>query len=156
MLRYLAAVLVALTAIGFGVAWNGPASAETLVKYTVVDDNTIPESLTGKPGDPVEGRKLAVNRRLGNCLACHTMPIPEQSFHGEVGPTLMGVASRMSEGEIRLRVVNPKVANPGTIMPAFYRTEGFHLVLKNFRDQTILTAQQVEDVVAYLMTLQEE
>ncbi len=84
------------------------------------------------------------------------MPIPEQAFHGEVGPTLIGVASRMDEGEIRLRVVDPKVVNEGTIMPSFYRTEGLHLVMKDFKDKPILTAQQVEDVVAYLMTLKEE
>ena len=81
------------------------------------------------------------------------MPIPEQSFHGKVGPDLTGIAGRYSEGEIRLRVVDSKTLNPATIMPAFYRVEGLHRVAKNFAGKPILTAEQVEDVVAYLMTL---
>jgi len=156
MSRFTAAVLVALAAFGAAAGWTGAASADAMVKVTIVDETSIPESLTGTAGDPIEGRKLAINRKLGNCLACHTMPVPEQAFHGEVGPTLIGVASRLDEGEIRLRVVNPKVVNPDTIMPSFYRTEGLHLVMKSFKDKPILTAQQVEDVVAYLMTLKEE
>ncbi len=133
----------------------GPAAAEELAAFKVVDESSIPESLTGKPGDPVEGRKVAINRKQGNCLACHVLPIPEQSFHGEVGPDLSAVGSAYSEGEIRLRVVNPKIMNPDTIMPAFYRVDGFHRVLKKFDGKSILSAQQVEDVVAYLMTLKE-
>jgi len=156
MLRFAAAVVAASAALGVGAGWTGPASADTMKKVTIVDESSIPESLTGTPGDPVEGRKVAINRKLGNCLACHSMPIPEQAFHGEVGPTLAGVASRLEEGEIRLQVVNPKVVNPATIMPAFYRTQGLNVVLKSFKDKPILTAQQVEDVVAYLMTLKEE
>ncbi len=134
----------------------GPASAETLVTYTIVDDFSIPESLTGTPGDPVKGREVAINRRLGNCLACHVMPIPEQPFHGETGPDLAGVADRYTEGELRLRVVDSKSINPYTMMPAFYRVEGFHRVMERFAGKPILTAQEVEDVVAYLMTLKEE
>ena len=79
--------------------------------------------------------------------------MPEQPYHGEVGPDLNGIASRLSEGEIRLRIVNPKYANPGSIMPAFYRTEGLHRVAKKFQGKPTLTAGQVEDVIAYLMTL---
>jgi sulfur-oxidizing protein SoxX len=81
------------------------------------------------------------------------LPIPEQPFHGAVGPDLNGLASRMSAAEMRLRVVNSKVVNPDTIMPAFYRSDGFHRVLKKFQGTTILTAEQVEDIVAYLETL---
>ncbi len=156
MSRFPAAVIAALAGLGAAAGLTGSASADVLTKVTIVDEISIPEPLTGTPGDPVEGRKVAINRKLGNCLACHAMPIPEQAFHGEVGPTLVGVASRMDEGEIRLRVVDPKVVNSATIMPSFYRTEGFHSVLKSFKDKPILTAQQVEDVVAYLMTLKEE
>ena len=134
----------------------GTASAETLITYTIVDDFSIPKSLTGTAGDPVKGREVAINRRLGNCLACHVMPIPEQPFHGETGPTLFGVADRYSEGELRLRVVDSKAINPYTMMPAFYRVEGFHRVAERFAGKPILTAQEVEDVVAYLMTLKEE
>ena len=148
--RGLAAVLVAcgLTAAG--------AQAGEMASYEVVDGTSIPKSLTGVPGDPKRGREVAINRKLGNCLACHTMPIPEQTFHGEIGPSLSEVGSAYSEGELRLRIVDSKALNPETIMPAFYRTDGLHRVLENFEGKTILDAQQVEDVIAYLMTLKGE
>lgn len=129
-------------------------AAEELVKFNIVSGNSITASLTGKAGDPVKGREVAINRKKGNCLACHAMPVPEQPYHGEVGPDLNGVADRLSEGEIRLRIVNPKYSNPNTIMPAFYRTEGLHMVAKKFQGKPMLTAAEVEDVVAYLMTLE--
>lgn len=129
------------------------AGAGSAAKYEVVGGKSIPKSLTGKPGDAKTGRTTAINRKKGNCLACHKMPIPEQAFHGLVGPDLKGVASRMSEGEIRLRIVDPKVANPDTIMPAFYKSEGFHRVLKKFKGKTVISAKDVEDIVAYLKTL---
>ena len=127
--------------------------AQELVAYKITNEQSIDNSLTGKPGDPERGRAVAVDRKQGNCLACHSLPIPEQPFHGEVGPDLSAVASTLSEGEIRLRVVNPKVLNPGTFMPAFYRNDRFTRVAKKFQGKTILSAEQVEDVVAYLMTL---
>ena len=137
-------------------AMAGSAAAVGLMSYEIVDDNSIPKSLTGAPGDAVKGRAVAIDRKLGNCLACHQMPIPEQPFHGETGPDLAGVADRYSEGELRLRVVNPKVINPATMMPAFYRAEGLNRVMKKFQGKPMLTAEQVEDIVAYLMTLKEE
>ncbi|MCH7935832.1 MAG: sulfur oxidation c-type cytochrome SoxX [Proteobacteria bacterium] len=123
-----------------------------MVKF-VVKDEAIAKSLTGKPGNAVKGRKLAINRKLGNCLACHVMPIPEQTFHGLIGPDLNGVAGRRSAGEVRLLIVNPKLVNPDTIMPAFYRKDGFERVMKKFQGKTMLSAEQVEDLVAYTMTL---
>lgn len=132
------------------------ASAEELVAYNIVDEISIPEALTGKPGDPEMGRKIAIDRKKGNCLACHILPIPEQSFHGETGPDLHGIAKRYEVGELRLRVVDPKVINPDTLMPSFYRTEGLHRVMKKFQGKPILSAQEVEDVLAYLMTLDSE
>jgi len=130
-------------------------AAVELVKFTVVDGEKITASLTGKPGDPVNGRKVAINRKLGNCLACHTLPAPEQQFHGVLGPDLRGVASRYSVAELRLRVVNTKIINPDSFMPAFYRNTGLTRVLKKWKGKTILKAQQVEDVLAYMMTLKE-
>jgi len=124
-----------------------------LVPYVIVDEVAIPESLTGVKGDPNKGRKLAINRKKGNCLACHSMPIPEQQFHGETGPTLYGVANRLNEGELRMQLVNSKVTNEDTMMPAFYRTFGYSRTLKKFVGKTILSAQEVEDIVSYLMTL---
>ncbi len=140
---------IAGLAIGAGASLG--ANAES-VKYTIIGDG-IPKSLTGKPGDAKAGRKVAYNRKTGNCLACHVLPIPEQQFHGEVGPDLNGIADRMREAEIRLRVVNPKMNNPDTIMPAFYRDTGYHRLQKKWKGKTILNAQEVEDIVAYLMTL---
>jgi sulfur-oxidizing protein SoxX len=141
--------------LALGLMVNAGVEADELVAYKVVDDSKIEQSLTGKPGDPTKGREVAINRKQGNCLACHTMPIPEQQFHGEVAPDLAGVASRYSEAELRLRVVDPKVLNPDTIMPAFYKVAGLHRVLKKFEGKSILSAEQVEDVIAYLMTLKE-
>ncbi len=128
-------------------------AAEELVAYKITNKTSIENSLTGKPGDPVNGRKVAINRKQGNCLACHALPVPEQPFHGEVGPDLSAAGSTLSEGAIRLRIVNPKAVNPDTFMPAFYRNDGFTRVAKKFQGKTILSAEQVEDVVAYLMTL---
>ncbi len=146
---------MALTAmaVSLGLLLGTGAQAEELVKFQIVGGDRINKSLTGQAGDAANGRKLAINRQLGNCLACHVMPIPEQPFHGEVGPDLTGIGGTMSEGEIRLRIDNPKVVNPDTIMPAFYRNDGFERVLKKFQGKTMLSAQQVEDVVAYMVTL---
>jgi sulfur-oxidizing protein SoxX len=145
---------LAVVAIGGSLALllSSPASAADLIKYQINND-AIATSLTGKAGDPVNGKKLATNRKKGNCLACHSMPIPEQAFHGNIGPDLKGISSRYSEGELRLRIVNPKVLNSETIMPAFYKADGFNRVMKKFAGKTIITAQEVEDIVAYLMTL---
>ena len=139
-------------AVAFCAAVAFGAQAGETIKYKIVG-GAIPQSLTGKAGDPVNGRKVAINRKKGNCLACHVMPVPEQADHGEVGPPLNDVGSRFSAGEIRLRIVNPKVVNPDTIMPAFYRIHGLHRVQKKWKDKTIISAQDVEDIVAYLVTL---
>lgn len=131
------------------------AAAEDIVSYEVVD-GTIPKSLTGVPGDPAAGRKAVIDRRLGNCVACHTATeLSDQQFHGEVGPPLDGVADRWDEATLRMIIVNPKMVYEGTVMPAFYRNDGFHRVAEKFAGKTIMTAQQVEDVVAYLMTLRD-
>ncbi len=140
-------------------AWSGfltPSLAEDPVSFEIVDDERIPASLTGTAGDPDKGREAFINRKLGNCLGCHAVTeLAAQPFHGEVGPPLDGIGEIYGEGELRLRVVNPKVVNPDTIMPGFYVSDGLHRVAEKFQGQTILTAEQVEDIVAYLMTLKE-
>tara|TARA_E500000331_G_C17105371_1_gene647147 strand:- start:321 stop:800 length:480 start_codon:yes stop_codon:yes gene_type:complete len=123
-----------------------------MMSYKVVG-KSIPKSLTGKPGDPKKGLKTAVNRKKGNCLACHTLPNVKQADHGEIGPPLMGVAKRYKEGELRLRLVNPKKLNPDSIMPSYYRTSGYTRVQKKWKGKTIISAQDVEDILAYLKTL---
>lgn len=115
----------------------------------------VPKSITGKPGDAKIGRATAINRKKGNCLACHTLPAPEQADHGNIGPSLSDIASRMSAAEMRLRIIDPKIVNPDTIMPSFYKKTGFHRVQKKWQGKTVLKAQDVEDIVAYLLTLKE-
>jgi sulfur-oxidizing protein SoxX len=132
------------------------AEVDTIVAYEVVDNTAIPQALTDQPGDAENGRAVVIHRKKGNCLACHIMPIPEQSFHGEIGPDLNGVADRYDAGELRLRIVDPKVVNADTIMPAYYKSDGLHRVLKNFDGKTMLSAQEVEDIIAYLQTLKDE
>ena len=120
-------------------------------------EGAVEASLTGVAGDAATGREVFANRKQGNCLACHVnSDWSEASFHGEVGPTMDGVADRWSEAELRGIVTNSKMMFEGTIMPAFYVDSGYERALDKFEGQSILTAQQVEDVVAYLMTLKEE
>ena len=119
---------------------------------TVVGD-AIPACLTGGPGDPARGRAIVVDRQVGLCLLCHSGPFPEQRFQGNLGPDLSGVGARLSAGQIRLRIVDPGRANPATIMPAYFKTEGLERVAPAFRGKTVLSAQQIEDVVAFLVTL---
>ncbi|MEL7254954.1 MAG: sulfur oxidation c-type cytochrome SoxX [Pseudomonadota bacterium] len=117
-------------------------------------DGTVEASLTGVAGDPVKGRAIFANRKQGNCLACHVNnDLSEETFHGEVGPPMDGVSERWSEAELRGIVTNSKEMFEGTIMPAFYVDAGYNRPLDDFAGASILTAQQVEDVVAYLMTL---
>jgi sulfur-oxidizing protein SoxX len=117
---------------------------------------TIPASLTGRPGDPARGRAIVVNRRVGLCLLCHSGPFPEERLQGDIGPDLSGTGARLSEGQIRLQLVDSSRINPATIMPPYYRTGGLSRVAAAFRDQPVLTAEQIEDVVAFLMTLREQ
>lgn len=128
------------------------ASAEdALVKFQITG-NKILSPLTESPGNAVRGRIIAAGRD-GNCLACHRIPIPEEEFHGNLGPALSGTGSRFDAGELRLRLVNPRAVNPDTIMPAFYKVLGLQRVAKRHQHRPILTGQQIEDVVAYLLTL---
>ena len=137
---------------GTGLGW-----AETVTPMNVMfEEGTVAKSLTGVPGDAANGRKVFMNRKLGNCLACHiNADLEEQPFHGEVGPPLDGVADRWEEAELRAIVSNSKMVFPDTIMPAFYIDSGYLRALEKFEGKSILDAQQVEDIVAYLLTLKE-
>lgn len=137
-----------------GAAWGNPGEPPP-VRYEVVDD-AIPKSLTGGAADPVRGRAILINRQAGLCLLCHSGPFPEERFQGTLGPSLAGVGARYSIGQLRLRLVDQSRINPQTIMPPFYRTEGLTRVAPSYRGKPILSAQQVEDVVAFLATLKEE
>ena len=115
----------------------------------------IPGSLTGAKGDPARGRAIVASRQVGLCLLCHSGPFPEERFQGELAPDLKGSGARWSEGQLRLRIADSSRINPATIMPAYHRTEGLTRVAPAFRGKPILSAQQIEDVVAYLMTLRD-
>lgn len=150
-LMALAAALVLTT--GAAIAQDAKVSDPGLAAYEV-KDYAIEKSLTGKPGDPAQGRKWAITGGQGNCVICHKLPIPEVAFRiGNVGPDLTEVGSRLTPAEIRMRIVNPKLLNEETIMPAYYKVSGFHRVEKRFEGKPMLTAEQVEDLVAYLSTL---
>jgi L-cysteine S-thiosulfotransferase len=112
-------------------------------------------SLTGVRGEPERGRAIVVNRQVGLCLLCHSGPFPEERFQGNLAPDLKGAGRRWSEGQLRLRIVDPSRTNPATIMPAYYRTDGLVRVAPAWRGKPVLTAEQIEDVVAFLTTLRD-
>ena len=130
------------------------ADDDALRRYTVVGD-AIPESLTGAVGDRVSGRVIVLDRRRGACLLCHTGPFSEERFQGTLAPDLSGAGSRWSPGQLRLRLVDATRLNPATIMPPYYRLDGLTRVGRAWLGTPILTAQQVEDVVAFLTTLRD-
>lgn len=144
-MRTLVALALALAAC--------PAAAQQVTPQIV--DDSIPRSLTGQPGNVARGRAIVANRSVGLCLLCHSGPIAEERFQGDLAPSLAGAGSRWSEGQLRLRVVDGARLNADTIMPAYYRTGGLQRIARNFEGKTILSAEQVEDVVAYLVTLKD-
>jgi L-cysteine S-thiosulfotransferase len=135
----------ALAAIGAAVSLLGVAQAQ----------DAIPQSLTGAKGDPARGRAIVANRQVGLCLLCHSGPFPDERFQGNLAPDLRGAGSRWTEGQLRLRIVDSSRINPASIMPAYHRTEGLVRVAPAWRDKPVLTAEQIEDVVAFLMTLRD-
>lgn len=135
-MRMLAAVLVLLA---------GPAAAA----------EAMPASLTGVPGDPARGRAIVTNRQLGLCLLCHTGPFPEERFQGTLAPDLAGAGSRWSEGELRLRIADGRRLNPDSLMPSYLRTDSLTRVAPAWVGKPVLTPGEIEDVVAFLVTLKE-
>jgi L-cysteine S-thiosulfotransferase len=127
---------------------------EALRAFTIATD-TIAASLTGAQGDPTRGRAIVTDRQLGFCLLCHSGPFPDERFQGNLAPSLAGAGRRWTEGQLRLRIVDASHINPSTIMPSYYRVEGLERVAAAFRSRPILTAEQIEDVVAFLKTLRE-
>jgi sulfur-oxidizing protein SoxX len=127
---------------------------EPLRPYTIVGD-AIPASLTGAKGDAARGKAIVLNRQVGLCLLCHSGPFPEERFQGNMAPDLKGAGSRWSEGALRLRLVDARRLIPDTIMPPYYVVDGMNRVSPSFRGKPILTAEQIEDVVAFLATLKD-
>ena len=114
--------------------------------------DAIEKPLAAK-GDAARGRAIVASRQVGLCLLCHGGPFPGEAMAGNLAPSLQGVGRRLSEGQLRLRIVDSSRVNPQTIMPPYYRTTGLERVAPAFRDKPVFDAQQVEDVVAFLATL---
>ncbi len=155
--RLLATTLIAGMAVS-------SVAADTIAPPDVVyQDGAVAASLTGSPGDADQGR-LIMNKGAGNCIACHEVSaLSDLPFHGEVGPMLDGVADRWSQAELRGIVSNAKIMFDGSVMPSFYKTSGFVRPGDAYTGKAaqgaldpLLTAQQIEDVVAFLMTLKED
>jgi sulfur-oxidizing protein SoxX len=139
-----------------GAAWLAlpvPVDAQALRSYAIVGD-TIPERLTTTPGDAARGRALVVERS-STCILCHSGPFPELRFQGDLAPSLAGSGSRWSEGQLRLRLVDASHLNAATIMPSYYHVEGLDRVGPSWRGKPILSAEQIEDIVAYLASLRD-
>lgn len=148
-----------ISVVAAGTLAASVVAGETTVpsKVMINDDLAVATSLTGSPGDAAAGRDTFTNRKLGNCLACHqNADLASEPFHGEVGPTLNGAGDRWEPAQLRAIIVNPKkVFGDQTIMPAFYSDMGGARTHKKFKGKTILSAQQVEDIIAYVSTLKE-
>lgn len=148
-------------ALSFALATQ--AVPETAPLDVAFSEGKIEASLTGTPGDPQNGINVMTTAGLGNCVACHTVAaLPDVQFPGDIAPPLDGVADRWTEGQLRGIVANAKMTFDGSFMPAFYKTEGFIRPGGGYTGKApdgalppILTGQQIEDVVAYLLTLKE-
>lgn len=159
MTRSTLAVCALLTSTAMGMAEVVPPSD------VAFEGGAVAASLTGVAGDPAAGRETMIDRGLGNCVACHeSTAMADVPWPGEIGPSLDGVGSRWSEAELRGIVANAKMTFEGSMMPSFYKVSGFVRPGKDYTGkaiaeeeiQPILSAQQVEDVVAYLMTMQDQ
>jgi sulfur-oxidizing protein SoxX len=123
------------------------------VLAAATDNDAIDTQLTGQPGDPVRGREIVENRPLSACLLCHAGPFPQRHLQGSIGPALDGVGSRLSAGQIRLRLMDGRKLNPDTTMPPYYGVDGLNRTGRQWQGRPIFNAQQIEDVVAFLATL---
>ena len=144
-LRCPALLLAVLPALAF---------AQGLAPYAVVGD-AITAPLDGKQGDAARGRAIVANRQLGLCLLCHSAPMAEERFQGDLAPNLAGAGARWNAGQLRLRLVDPQRLVPGSLMPAYHRVDGLQQVGAAWRGKPLLDAQQIEDVVAWLLTLKD-
>ena len=115
--------------------------------------DAIDAPLTDRPGDAARGRAIVANRQVGLCLLCHTGPLPEERFQGNLAPDLAGVGARLGAGQLRLRLVDSRRLNPDSLMPAYHVVDRSARIATAYQGRPLLDAQQVEDVVAYLQTL---
>ena len=122
----------------------------------IIKGDSIVESLSVEPGDPVRGRAIVASRQTGLCLLCHSGPFPEERFQGNLAPELKASVARLNAPQLRARIVNAAHFNPQTIMPSYYQTNNLNRVAPKFAGQTILSGQEIEDVIAFLVTLNNE
>ena len=119
--------------------------------------DTVPQPLSNSYANPEKGKQLVIDRNKGNCLSCHQLPIPEEEFHGTIGPSLTQVSSRLTPEQIRLRIIDMKRLNPLTIMPSYFQsTTPLNRISSQFEGTTLLTPDEIEHIIAYLMTLKSE
>lgn len=144
----LARALLALALLALALPGDG-ARAQTIV------GDGIPQALTDTAGDPARGRSIVATRQKGLCLLCHTGPFPEERFQGNLAPSLAGTGSRSTPAQLRLRLVDPRRLNPVTLMPPYFSTDGLTRVGASWAGKTVLSAQEIEDVIAFLSTLKE-
>jgi sulfur-oxidizing protein SoxX len=149
----LARSTVCIAALIAGLALVSNAKAEGLVPFEVAGDG-IAKSLTGAPGDAARGRALVLARTT-TCILCHSGPFPETRFQGDLAPDLSGAGNRWTVSQLRLRMVDASRFNPQTIMPSYYRDDGLVRVGRNFVGKPILSAAEIEDIVAFLATLRD-
>lgn len=124
-----------------------------LVPETLIEGDAVPLSLTGAPGNAARGEMVFTDREGGHCVLCHQVEALDAPFQGNLGPDLSQVGSRLNPGQLRLRIVDYQRVKPETVMPSYYRKHDLHQVEEVRRGQPVLTAQEVEDLVAYLATL---
>lgn len=143
-----------LPAFALQLAMVMSAHAQSIAPFVVAGD-AITEPLGGYRGEAARGKTIAFDPERGNCTICHPVPGGDVRIQGDVAPTLAGVAGRLSEGQIRLRLVDGTRINPRTIMPAYHRVDGLNRVGPSWRGRPVLSADQIEDIVAFLLTLKE-
>ena len=136
-------------------AWMASATAaavDVTPPLRVVGDG-IPAPLGTTAGDAARGWALIIARASANCVLCHAVPDHAVRFAGNVGPPLAGVGTRFTTAQLRLRVADSLRINPDSVMPSYYKVSGLDRVAEPYTGKPILTAAEVEDVVAWLGTL---
>jgi sulfur-oxidizing protein SoxX len=127
-----------------------PIPSEAQVVWT---GDAVQTALSPNPGDPIKGRAIVTSRQTGLCILCHSGPFPEERFQGNLAPDLRLSVANLSVGQLRARLVDPARSNPNTIMPAYFRIDHLQRVAPQFAGKTVLTGQEIEDVLAYLLTI---
>ena len=151
--RPMAVVLTAMALATSGATPSLSESPQQVAGRFLVTGDAVVQPLTAMAGDVARGRRIVLDRETGNCLICHKVPEPAEPFQGDLGPDLGGIGKRLTAGQIRLRLIDESRLNPQTLMPPYHRVEGLSRVAAKYRGKPVLTAQEIEDVVAYLGTL---